>query len=374
MAKTVRGAGSGSGSGGEVPAQDPDPVGPPPAPVPAAETAVRVPGAAPRRHPPMWGWLAAGAALIYVLYAPVLLLDSVQRTLAGVFMFAALAQGWNIIGGFAGYPCFGQVVFFGLGGYTAAVLMVKAGWAFWPTLPLATVIGTVFAVLVGTPLLRLRGHYFAIATLGVAEGMHEVVVNLPSLTGGGAGITMPVVGSEARTSYLSNTGFYYAFLCLLVVATTIVWLIARSRFGYALRAIHQDEEAAASAGIHTPRAKVIAFALSGALTATIGAVYAFQQVTIFPDRLFAVDITVLMAIMVIFGGSGTVTGPIIGGVTLQLLSEYLRQNYLQLHTLLFGAIIVLAVLFIPQGVVEFVTGARYDRRFSLLENMRRYRL
>jgi branched-chain amino acid transport system permease protein len=255
----------------------------------------------------------AGLGLLVAL-PTYFLLPSEQRTLGGVFMFVALAQGWNIIGGFAGYPSFGNVVFFGLGGYTAAILMAKSGLGFWLALPAAALVGVAFAVLIGVPILRLRGHYFAIATLGVAEGMREVVVNLDGLTGGNSGITVPAVGAEAVTSYPGNTGFYYYFLVLALFATAVVWLVAHSRFGYGLRAIAQDEEAAAAAGVNTTRLKVAAFALSALLTAMAGAIYAFQQVTIYPSRLFDVDITVLMVVMAVIGGTGTVIGPVIGAV------------------------------------------------------------
>jgi branched-chain amino acid transport system permease protein len=323
-------------------------------------------------------WLAAGAiaiGLVILILAPTyLLLESEQRTLASVFMFVVLAQGWNLIGGFAGYPSFGNVVFFGLGGYTTAVLMEKAGAAFWVTLPAAAAVGLGFAVLMGIPILRLKGHYFAIATLGVAEGMREVVINTGGLTGGNKGITVPAVGEKATTSYPGNTGFYFYFLGLAVIAVTAVWAVSRSRFGYALRAISQDEDAAAAAGINTTRAKITAFALSGVLTALAGAMFAFQQVTIYPERMFAVDITVLMVIMAVLGGAGTVLGPVVGAVSLQYLSEWLRDNLPDYHTFVFGAIIVLAVLVLPMGIVSFTREAWRQRRLSPFETLRRYRL
>lgn len=314
------------------------------------------------------------ALLAYVVAAPVFLLESFQRTLGGVFMFATLALAWDIIGGWTGYPSFGNVVFFGLGGYTVAVLMARAGWSFWPALPIAAVVGAVFAVVIGLPILRLRGHYFAIATLGVAEGTRELVLNWPSLTGGGAGITIPAVGTEATTSYPGNTGFYYLFLALMAISLFVLWQLSRSRFGYALRAINQDEDAAAAMGIDTTRAKVAAFGLSGLLTACAGAIYAFQQVTIYPQRLFSVDITVLMVVMAVIGGSGTVIGPLLGAVGLQFLSEYLRETFLDWNLFIFGAIIVVAVVLLPQGVVSFTRDAWQNRRIALLDNIRRYRL
>jgi branched-chain amino acid transport system permease protein len=338
--------------------------------------------AAARRLPAIGGskrdwllWAGAVAALILLALAPpYLLLGSEQRTLASVFMFVVLAQGWNLIGGFAGYPSFGNVVFFGLGGYTTAVLMAKADANFWLTLPAAGLVGLLFAVLMGIPILRLRGHYFAIATLGVAEGMREVVINLPGLTGGNKGITVPAVGAEATTSYPGNSGFYYLFLGLALIAVAVVWGVSRSRFGYALRAISQDEEAAAAAGINTPRAKTAAFALAGVLTSLAGAIYAFQQVTIYPARLFAVDITVLMVVMAVIGGAGTVVGPVIGAVGLQYLSEWLRDNLTDYHTFVFGGIIVLAVMLMPMGLVNFAREAWKERRFALFKATRRYRL
>jgi branched-chain amino acid transport system permease protein len=321
-------------------------------------------------------WLAAAAvALIVLALAPkFLLLDSEQRTLASVFMFVVLAQGWNLIGGFAGYPSFGNVVFFGLGGYTTAVLMAKAGASFWLTVPAAAAVGLGFAVLMGIPILRLRGHYFAIATLGVAEGMREVVINVPGLTGGNKGVTVPAVGAEATTSYPGNTGFYFYFLVLAVITMVVVWAVSRSRFGYALRAISQDEEAAAATGINTTRTKIAAFAIAGTLTALAGAIFAFQQVTVYPTRMFAVDITVLMVVMAVLGGAGTVLGPLIGAVGLQYLSEYLRDHVTDYHTFIFGAIIVVAVVLLPMGIVNFTREAWKRRRIALLESIRQYRI
>jgi branched-chain amino acid transport system permease protein len=231
-----------------------------------------------------------------------------------------------------------------------------------------------FGALIGLPLLRLKGHYFAIATLGVAEGMREVVTNLPNLTGGGAGISVPTVGAAATTHYLGNDGFYLLFLGVAVLAVITGLAVSRNKFGFALRAIHQDEDAAAAMGINTTRAKVMAFALSGLVTGLVGSTYAFQQVTIFPERLFDVDITVLMVVMVVIGGSGTVLGPLLGAVAFQFLSEYLRQNFTEMHTFILGGIIIAAVVLLPQGAVNYVREARQAGDWSLLANVRRYKL
>lgn len=319
-------------------------------------------------------WIVGVVVVLLVLGLQSQLYSGQERTVSAIFMFVALAQAWNIIGGFTGYASFGQVVFFGIGGYFTAVVMVHLHMGFWLALVLSGIGAALFGAVIGIPLLRLKGHYFAIATLAVAEGMREVVTNLPDLTGGGAGITVPGVGSEAPTQYPGNDGFYLIFLGLAVFCVVVAALVARNKFGFSLRAINQDEDAAAAMGINTTRAKVIAFSLSGFLTGLVGSVYAFEQLALYPERLFDVDITVLMIVMVIIGGSGTILGPIIGAVALQFLSEWLRENFTDIHTFVLGAIIILVVILMPQGVVNYVREARRDGSYSLLDNMRRYRL
>ncbi len=296
------------------------------------------------------------------------------RAISTIFMFIALSQAWNIIGGFTGYASFGQVVFFGMGGYFTAVVMLKWQFTFWLALPLSGLFAAAFAVIIGVPLLRLKGHYFAIATLGMAEGMREVVINLPDLTGGGAGISVPIAGKFAKTEYLGDNGFYFLFLALAIFSIIIGTIVSRNKFGYGLRAIHQNEDAAAAVGINTVRSKVMAYALSAFMTGMVGAGYVFQQVTIFPERLFDVEITVLMIMMVVIGGSGTVIGPLLGALGLQFISEYLREHFTSMHTFILGGIIILAVILIPQGAVNYLREGRRTKHYSLLANIRRYRL
>ena len=279
-----------------------------------------------RRLANSWGALALVAGVAAMLGLQQVLEPGTQRLLATVFMFVALAQAWNLIGGFTGYASFGQVAFFGIGAYTTAVLMNNYRVSFWLALPMAIVVGVLFAVLIGLPLLRLRGHYFAIATLGFAEGAREVVYNMTPVTGGGLGITIPTFGSEAPTSYFGKPGFYVAFLLLAAVSIAISAVLARSRFGYAMVAVHEDEAAAAAVGINTTWVKVVAFGVSAAIVACAGAFYAFQQITFYPEDVFASRFTVLMVIMVVIGGSGSIVGPIVGAVGLDLLSECLHMR------------------------------------------------
>jgi branched-chain amino acid transport system permease protein len=319
-------------------------------------------------------WLLLALAVALGLGLQTQLYIGQERTVTTVLMFVALATAWNLIGGFAGYACFGQVGFFGLGGYTAAVLMVHLRLSFWACLPIAAVVVGVFAAVIGAPLLRLRGHYFAVATLGVAEGLRELVTNVPSLTGGGAGITIPSVTADAPTQWLGNDGFYVLFLGLAALAAAVGLATSLSRFGFGLRAINQDEDAAAAMGVNTTITKTLAFTASAALTGVVGAAYAFQQVTIFPDRLFDVEITVLMVVMVVLGGAGSVVGPIVGAIAVAYASEWLRQHFPMGHTFLLGAVVILAVILLPQGFTNYLRDGVRTRQFSLLENVRRYRL
>jgi branched-chain amino acid transport system permease protein len=238
-------------------------------------------------------WALLVAAVVAGFGLQTQLYTGQERTVTTVLMYVALASAWNLIGGYTGYASFGHVGFFGLGGYATAVLMVHGHVSFWLALPAAALLSGGFAAAVGAPLLRLRGHYFAVATLGVAEGLREVVINTPGLTGGGAGVTIPTAGAGAPTRWLGNDGFYVLFLLLAAGVVAVALVISRARAGYGLRAVNQDEDAAAAMGVNTTIAKTLAFAGSAALTGAVGAAYAFQQVTIFPERLFDVDITVL---------------------------------------------------------------------------------
>jgi len=327
-----------------------------------------------RRLANSWPALVGVAGFAAMLGVQQLIEPGTQRLMTAVFLFVALAQAWNLIGGYTGYASFGQVAFFGLGAYTVAVLMNNYHVSFWLAMPVAIVAGVLFAVLIGVPLLRLRGHYFAIATLGAAEGLREIVNNATPITGGGLGITIPTFGDQVPTPYFGKPGFYLAFLTLAAVSIAVCALVARSRFGYAMVAVHEDEEAAGAVGINTTVVKVVAFALSGAIVACAGAFYAFQQIEFYPTDVFDASFTVLMVIMVVIGGSGSIAGPLVGAIGLELLSQFLRVNLGSYNQLIFGAIIVLVVVFFPQGVVNYFREAVKTRQFSILANVRRYRL
>jgi branched-chain amino acid transport system permease protein len=308
--------------------------------------------------------LVALGALAFAAAAPGLLSPFMVQFVINLFMLAILAESWNIIGGFTGYASFGNVAFFGLGAYTTGILMTKAALPLPVALAAAAVVPMLFAAAIGLPILRLKGHYFAIATLGVAETMREVVYNV-EVTGAGTGLVMPI----ARTPAL----FFYLMLAILVAVTLVnVWL-ARSRFGYGLIAIREDEDAAAAMGIDTTRYKTIAFAISGAFAGITGGVFAYWITFIDPDAVFRVIITIQMIIMAVFGGAGTVAGPLLGALVLASVSELLSTQLVALAELFNGLIVILVVLFMPKGLLEVLKAGRGSFR-AMARNLREYRV
>lgn len=289
-----------------------------------------------------------------------------------VLLFVTLAQSWNIIGGFAGYPSFGQVTFSGVGGYCAAVMTARAGVWFWAALPASAAFAAGFAAIVGMPLLRLRGNAFSVATLGLAAGTEELVANL-GVTGGGAGLTIPTYGPGPHTAYPGTLVFYWAFLTLAAVAVAVVAWLDSGRFGLALRAIRADETAASSAGVATTRAKVAALSLSASLAGAAGALWAFQQVVVFPDQLFDIGTTTLMVVMAVVGGRGTVFGPVVGALVFGTLVTELRLVVSEVGPLLLPALIIATVVLLPDGAIGTIRG-RLRSRLPVLDAVRRYRL
>ena len=286
-----------------------------------------------------------------VLAAGPALFDSYWlRVLTGVFMFATAAQALNIIAGYTGYPAFGNVVFFGVGAYWTGVLMVEYGVAFPLALASATLAALLFALILGPPLLRLRGHYFAIGTLALNEAVRAIVENM-GVTNGGKGLSLPIPPGSAEE--ITNL-FYYLFLAAMAFALLVSWLVARGRFGQGLRAIRDEEQAAESLGVNTTRAKTVAWGISAMLTALAGGIWAYWIGYIDPGGAFDMAISVKLFVMVLLGGMGTLLGPIIGAFFIEIAATVIWSNFLDYHLLIFGLIIVLVVLFLPGGLAQFV--------------------
>jgi branched-chain amino acid transport system permease protein len=265
------------------------------------------------------------------------------RSALQVFMWIALAGSWNLISGLTGYVSFGHVAFFGAGAYTGAILVTSAGWA-WPAAALAGgAAAALLALLIGYPCLRLKGPYFAIAMLGLNEVLRALVSYFEGLTGGGNGLSLPTLDASRPVYYLMGL--------LAVAVTAATYLIVTSRFGLRLMTIREDEIAAEAMGIDTFHHKLAAFLISAVGPGIAGALMARDQGYIEPISVFPLAITVTMIVMVLFGGKGTVWGPVVGAVALFVIQEIVWARYPYVHPLLFGAIIVAVVLLMPRGVL-----------------------
>ena len=282
-----------------------------------------------------------------------------------VLLLATLAQGWNIIGGYAGYPSFGNSVFYGLGAYGVAIAMVQYELPFWVGMLLGLALGVAFAGLLGLAVLRLRGHYFAICTLGLAFVMTAIVSNL-EIAGSNIGLVLPLLRSEVL--------FYELALGLVVLATLTIFWLSRSRFGLGLIAIRENEEGAAVMGVNTTLYKVLAFMLSAAFTALAGGIYAYYITFIDPAGVFDIGLNVKMIIMAVFGGPGSVLGPVVGAFILSAISEVLATKVTSIASLFFGIVIVVAVVFMPRGIAHLVRHIKPAGWRYFVGNVRTHRL
>ena len=290
------------------------------------------------------------------------------RLVTNIFMFAVLASALNIISGFTGYAAFGNMVFFGVGAYTVAGLMNKLGFSFISSFIFAGLVSVLLALLLGMLLLRLKGHYFALATLGAAEAIKYIIDNLTDLTGGAQGTTIP---SLHGSPFFVNSVFYFFMFALLIVIVAFTWWLSKSRLGYALKAIRANEEAAGVMGINTTMYKITAWTLSGLFTGLAGAVYAYWFSYIDPPTVFNVMWVVRMFVIILLGGAGTVFGPLIGAFILESLSELIWSQFLNLHLGILGTIIIITVLIIPNGIVSLM---KTDKGLKgVIENIKKSR-
>jgi branched-chain amino acid transport system permease protein len=265
------------------------------------------------------------------------------RTMLQLFMWVALAQSWNLISGLTGYVSFGHVAFFGMGAYTAGILIGKLGWA-WPAACLAGgVMAMVLAIVIGWPCLRLKGPYFAIAMLGLNEVLRVIVSYYEGLTGGGNGLSLPTLHASVP--------IYYAMGLVALAVTALAYLIITSRFGLRLMTIREDEVAAEAMGIDTFRHKLYAFLLSAVGPGIVGGLAARDQGYIEPLSVFPLITTITMIVMALFGGKGTIWGPVLGAVVLFAFQELVWARFIYLHQLFFGGIIVAVVLMMPRGIL-----------------------
>jgi branched-chain amino acid transport system permease protein len=294
------------------------------------------------KHWTRWFPPALALALLLLSVYPLWATGYGIRVMLQLFMWIALAQSWNLISGLTGYVSFGHVAFFGMGSYATAILVVKG--VAWPLAAIAGgVMAVVLAFVIGWPCLRLKGPYFAIAMLGLNEVLRVMASYFEGLTGGGLGLSLPTLDASVR--------IYYAMGLVAVAVTALTYLIVTSRFGLRLMTIREDEVAAEAMGINTFRYKIYAFLLSAAAPGIVGGLAARDMGYIEPISVFPLVTTITMIVMVLFGGKGTIWGPVLGAVILFTFQELVWAHFPHAHQVLLGAIIVTVVLVMPRGIL-----------------------
>lgn len=292
-------------------------------------------------------YAAALAVLAAILALPFVADNYVLRLATITLMYTVLALSWNFIGGMAGYPSFATAAFFGLGAYAGGVLQ---GWGVpmplaWLSAGLAAAL---FAGAIGGAILHLRGHYFAIASLIVAEVLREIVNTSADVTGGGMGLNLPIL----RIPVAAQAQFFYAVMLLLAAVTLgVAVYVRRGRLGFGLTCIQQNEDAAGILGVDAARLKTVAFMLSAVFVGWAGAIYASWVSYIEPPDVFDIMLSLKPVVMVLLGGLGTIAGPIFGAIAFVALEELVWRNLLTVHAAALGVLIVVLVLFMPEGLL-----------------------
>jgi branched-chain amino acid transport system permease protein len=270
--------------------------------------------------------------------------DYTLQILFRVFLFAALGLAWNLVGGYAGQLSLGHAAYFGVGAYGLALLS-KTGISPWLSLFLGVVLAVISAAIIGLVCFRLRGPYFALCTIAFAEVLRLIAKNLPDVTGGDVGTQVPLLFTQS-----SIKSFYISGVLLTALAFILTAWIERSKFGYYLMAIREDEDTAMSVGINTSRVKLWSLLISAAVTAIGGALYASLFLFIVPDQVMSIDMSVEIAIVPMLGGAGTLFGPVIGSIVLETAAEIFKSVFQEAHLLIYGALVVIVVIFLPEGI------------------------
>jgi branched-chain amino acid transport system permease protein len=305
------------------------------------------------------GYLFALILLIFFLIYPFLVNAETSYLVYffyTTFIYVALAQGWNLVAGYAGQVSLGQHAFFGIGCYITAITW-RAGWIgyFDPLGMLMSGMGAALvAIVIGLPLLaKLRGDYFGLGTLGLGEILRVVALRGGRFTEGAEGIGLP------SSAYLSMSYYYFIALLIAVITLAFLWLTTRSNIGLALVAIREDETAAAANGINTLKYKILAFAIGAFVTGLCGSLNAYYLFYVQTGGAFNLNWVIIPILMAILGGAGTFWGPILGAFILSAVFELANIWMPELHPIFSAAFIILVTLFLPDGLMSYITGYRH---------------
>ena len=332
------------------------------APSAAAEAATEQRGRTPALGvSPAAVWVAVAALLLVAV--PPFLDTYFVHLLILILFWGYLGACWNILGGYAGQFSFGHALFVGIGGYTSTVLFMQIGLSPWIGMLAGGLVAALVGLFVGFLSFRygLRGIYFGLITLAFAEIFRLLFLAWPYV-GGSVGILIPLRGDDLVAFQFTNRlGYYYAILALSALVIGFTAWMRRRKLGYYLQAIREDEDAAAALGINTFLYKQIAMGVSAFLTAFGGTFYAQYFFYIDPNLLFGVQVTVELLLRPILGGTGTVLGPVLGAAILGPLSEVSRVllgGYQGVYLMVYGAVLVVVIMFMPHGIVGLTQRGR----------------
>jgi len=300
---------------------------------------------------------AAAVAVVAVLMMAPPFLTSNQFLLhlaITVLLWTLLGVSWNLLGGFAGQVSFGHATFFGVGAYATMILYLRLGLAPWYGMALGGAAAVLVSLPIGLICFRLRGPYFSLSTLAVAEIVRLIALNWDALTNGPVGLlitALPPVRLGGRAlDWESKASFYFIIAALAALAMLATWRLSRARLGAYLLAIREDEDAAESVGIDTVRAKVLTLALSAFFTGLAGGFYGLYFRYVDPDAVFPIALSVEMVFIAVVGGLATVIGPVIGAVFLTTLGELFRERFQVGHLIFYGLFMMLAIRYLPEGI------------------------
>jgi branched-chain amino acid transport system permease protein len=312
-------------------------------------------------RPPLWLMTLGATGAVFLLAFPFIFQTSFSHhMMILILMYALMAQSWNVVAGFSGQISLGHAIFFGIGAYSSTVLFAKYGITPWLGLLVGMLISTLAAIAIGVPTLRLRGHYFAIATLLIGSSV-QIVFQRWDWVGAASGLYVPI----NRTSpwfylqfHTSKVPYYYLALAAAAAGYFLVWKLRRSRFGFRLQALRDEPDAAASLGIALARHKVLAFMVSGAMMSVAGTLYGQYVLVLDPERLFSAEISIIVLLMTVLGGSGTLWGPALGAAILVPLSEYSRIWFggtgRTIDLIIYGILIMLVCMWRPSGILSLL--------------------
>jgi branched-chain amino acid transport system permease protein len=305
-------------------------------------------------------YVLAGLAVVVAALAFVVKDKFYLHVLIMMLFYAAVSSAWNIVGGFAGQLSLGHAAFFGIGAYTSTLLFIGLGISPWIGMLIGGALATLVSGVIGYPSFRLRGPFFTLVTIAFAEVLRILTLYAHDITKGSIGISVPFRPAPQNFIFRQLSASVVVALAFLGIMVLVNLWIEHSRLGYYLAALREDEDAAQALGIDTARYKLVAVLVSAFFTALAGTFYAQYIFFIEPFQTFSLDFSVLLAMMAIIGGIGTVWGPVAGAFMVTPLQEVLQAKLggeLQgLHLVVYGTVLIVVVILLPQGIVPSLAG------------------